>query len=213
MVYMFKNNYRTDVFSPEELEEIKGSIEKELSEREWVDWDESGMGKVYETPMVRIKKDYLGRLEINNLPLSHELRTKVWRIGQEMWQLNKSYPKNISGITYVEYSPKYGKPVLNIHKDNGDCGLILDYQLDSSIDWPFGVEKEIYHLENNSMLAMYPLEHYHWRPEQDWQDNDYVKLIFFEFYTPDLSAEEDEVKKQDIENFISRIAKEKNNEA
>lgn len=212
MVYMFKNNYRQEVFTHEEVRQIQDSIRNELRTREIVEWDDLDMGGTYSDNLVRIKRKGLGRLEINNLPLPFELRTKIWRLGQEMYQLDKSYPKNVSGITYVEYNPKYGTPVLNIHKDNGDCGLILDYQLDSNIDWKFGVEKELYSLENNSILAMYPLEHYHWRPNIKWKEDDFVKLIFFEFYTPGLQAVEDDVVKLDVQEFIDVFNKENLNE-
>lgn len=203
---MFKNNYKTNVFSPEEIKQIRDSINKELITRSTVEWDDSEMGRTYSENIIRIKRNNLGRLEINNLPLPFELRMKIWRIGQEMYQLDSSSPKNVSGITYVEYNPKYGMPVLNIHKDNGSCGLILDYQLESNISWPFGVEDSVYELEDNSILAMYPLSHYHWRPDLEWKDGDFVKLLFFEFFTPDLEKIEDEKRKEEVVNFINSIS-------
>jgi hypothetical protein len=203
---MFSNNYKTDVFTPEEVKQIQDSINHELMTRETVEWDDSTMGGTHNTDLIRIKKNNLGRLEINNLPLPFELRMKIWRIGQEMYQLDTSYPKNISGITYVEYNPKYGTPVLKVHKDNGTCGLILDYQLDANISWPFGVEDSVYELENNSILAMYPITHYHWRPEIEWNDGDFVKLLFFEFFTPDLTKIEDQARKKEVVEFIDSFS-------
>jgi hypothetical protein len=206
MYYMFKNNYKTEAFTLEEIKQIQESVNNELMNRETVEWDDSTMGGTHEENLVRIKKNNLGRLEINNLPLPFAIRTKAWRMGQEMYQLDRSYPKNISGITYVEYNPKYGVPVLNLHKDNGSCGLILDYQLESNVVWPFGVEDSLYELEDNSVLAMYPITHYHWRPEIKWSDGDFVKLVFFEFFTPDLEKEEDESRKKEVKKFIDSFS-------
>lgn len=203
---MFKNNYKKNAFTQEEIEQIRESINTELRIRETVEWDDSTMGGTHNTDLIRIKKNNLGRLEINNLPLPFELRTKIWRMGQEMYQLDKSYPKNVSGITYVEYNPKYGTPVLNMHKDNGSCGLILDYQLESNVSWIFGVEDSVYELEDNSVLAMYPITHYHWRPDREWKDGDFVKLVFFEFFTPDLEKIEDETRKEETKKFISNFS-------
>ena len=211
--YMFKNNYRTNAFTQEEIKQIRDSINNELNTRETVEWDDSTMGGTHDTDLIRIKRNNLGRLEINNLPLPFELRTKIWRIAQEMYQLESSYPKNVSGITYVEYNPKYGTPVLKIHKDNGSCGLILDYQLESNINWPFGIEEYTYELEDNSLLAMYPITHYHWRPDIEWKDGDFVKLLFFEFFTPGLEKVEDPIKKEEIKNFISSFSLGGKNEA
>jgi hypothetical protein len=156
---------------------------------------------------VRIKRNNLGRLEINDLPLSFNLRTKIWRIAQEMYQLDESFPKSMSGVTYVEYSPKYGNPQLAIHKDNGTCGLILDYQLESNTSWDFGVEDRVYKLEDNSITSMYPVTHYHWRPEKIWNDGEFVKLIFFEFFTPGIEKVEDEAKKDQVLKFIDNFNK------
>jgi hypothetical protein len=129
-----------------------------------------------------------------------------------MYQLDASAPANISGITYVEYNPKYGIPSLNVHKDNGSCGLILDYQLESNISWPFGVEESVYTLKDNSILAMYPLSHYHWRPDIEWSDGDFVRLIFFEFFTPGLNKEEDLERYQNVCKFAKNFLKGATNE-
>lgn len=199
-MYMINNKLK-DVFTKNERAEIYSSINKELSSRETVEWDDASMGGTHKENLIRIKRKGLGRLEINNLPLPNTIIQKIFRISQQIYQLDVSYPKNISGITYVEYNPKYGEPVLNVHKDNGTCGLILDYQLESNTSWEFGVEKTLYTLEDNELIAMYPITHYHWRPKKVWNEGEYIKLIFFEFFTPKLEKVEDENLKNEIINF------------
>jgi hypothetical protein len=209
---MFINNYREDVFTAEEIKEIKDSISNELGSRTHVEWSDALMGNTHTENLVRIKRDFLGRIEINNLPLSDSLMKKILKLGTDMYQLDASAPANISGITYVEYNPKYGIPSLNVHKDNGSCGLILDYQLESNISWPFGVEESVYTLKDNSILAMYPLSHYHWRPDIEWSDGDFVRLIFFEFFTPGLNKEEDLERYQNVCKFAKNFLKGATNE-
>ena len=215
MVYnknMKSNNYKENVFTAEEIQSLEDSISNELKNRKHVEWSDSLMGNTHTEDLVRIKRDFLGRIEINNLPVSDLIKEKVFQLAKDMYQLDQSFPENISGITYVEYNPKYGKPSLNVHKDNGSCGLILDYQLDSNTSWPFGVEESTYNLKNNSILAMYPLEHYHWRPDIEWKDEDFVRLIFFEFFTPGLTRLEDLEKYNAVCNFANNFSKEYKNE-
>jgi hypothetical protein len=209
---MKSNNYKENVFTAEEIQSLEDSISDELKNRKHVEWSDSLMGNTHTEDLVRIKRDFLGRIEINNLPVSDLIKEKIFKLAKDMYQLDQSFPENISGITYVEYNPKYGKPSLNVHKDNGSCGLILDYQLDSNTSWPFGVEESTYNLKNNSILAMYPLEHYHWRPDIEWKDEDFVRLIFFEFFTPGLTRLEDLEKYNAVCNFANNFSKEYKNE-
>lgn len=196
-----KNNYKENVFTLEEIQDIEKTISNELSSRKHVEWSDATMGNTHTENLVRIKRDFLGRIEINNLPLPDSIIQKVLKIANEMYQLDTSHPNNISGITYVEYNKKYGQPCLNVHKDNGSCGFILDYQLSSNISWPFGVEDSTYVLSDNSIIAMYPITHYHWRPNVEWNDGDFVRLIFFEFFTPGLIKTEDQDKYQKTLEF------------
>lgn len=215
MVYnkhMFLNNYKKNVFTLEEIQEIENSISNELKTRQHIEWSDSLMGNTHTENLVRIKRDFLGRIEINNLPVSDAIINKVLGLAKNMFQLEKSYPENISGITYVEYNPKYGTPVLNVHKDNGSCGFILDYQLSSNISWPLGVEESTYVLSDNSILAMYPTTHYHWRPSIEWSEGNFVRLIFFEFFTPGLEKIEDLIKYEKTLKFSAEFRQERKNE-
>lgn len=215
MVYnknMANNSYKENVFTQDEIKDIETSISNELKNREHVEWSDALMGNTHTENLVRIKRDFLGRIEINNLPMPDSVIEKVLNLAKEMYQLETSHPENISGITYVEYNPKYGTPSLNVHKDNGSCGFILDYQLASNISWPFGVEESTYVLSDNSILAMYPTTHYHWRPSIKWSDGNFVRLIFFEFFTPGLTKVEDPVKYQSALSFANNFVQEDKDE-
>ena len=45
------------------------------------------------------------------------------------------------------------------------------------------------------------------------KDGDFVKLLFFEFFTPGLEKVEDPIKKEEIKNFISSFSLGGKNEA
>lgn len=87
----------------------------------------------------------------------------------------------LSSITYVEYNNKYGTPNLPPHFDGDTNDLIFNFQLESNTSWNLGLDLEVYELEDNSALLFNPNELIHWRPIKEFQDNEYVKMIFFRF--------------------------------
>lgn len=194
------NIKKENVFTNEEILLIKNIIDKELQTRPYVNWDDNSMGRVSKEKIIKIKKNALGRLEVGGLTMPKKIVNKVFSIAQELFHVKEYNITMLSDITYVEYNKKYseGNPVLNVHKDYGQCGLILDYQLDSNTSWDIGIEKDIYSINNNEIIALHPLTYYHWRPFKHWQDNEYVKLIFFEFHVPNMPREEDLSRKDDL---------------
>jgi hypothetical protein len=96
-----------------------------------------------------------------------------------------------SGISFVSYSSKYGNPDLTAHVDGGSCVLILDYQLESTTNWPIGIGKDAYKLSDNSLIAFKALEQYHWRTKKKFLEDEYVNLIFFEYMDPSAKPVED----------------------
>jgi hypothetical protein len=84
-------------------------------------------------------------------------------------------------VTYVKYSNQYGQPNLPPHFDGDTNELIIDYQLSSNTSWDLGVNKEVYSLTDNSAIAFNPNLNIHWRPIKQFEDGEYVDLIFFRF--------------------------------
>ena len=166
-----------NIFNQDEIDEIYKTINLKLSSTPKVIWDNENYTASKE--YIRIVPNFLGRLNIDYLELSDKIKKKVidllYKNTGQTFELDQ-----INSITYVEYNLKYGKPMLNVHKDNSGCDLIVDYQLDSNIEWAIGIEETVYDIENNSALTFNPSEKYHWRPSRLFKENDFVKMIFFE---------------------------------
>lgn len=126
---------------------------------------------------IKIDDPELGRVRLNlgnNLPNN---------ITNKLNNYAKEQNKNLifSGCYYVEYNKKYGTPSLAIHTDTTTHTFTLDYQLDSNIDWGIYVEGTEYHLNNNDALTINVVDQAHWRPQRTFNNNEYVKMIFFHF--------------------------------
>lgn len=100
--------------------------------------------------------------------------------------IEKHFGDNLSlnGITYSEYSGKYGVPNLPRHQDPNypDGALTFDYLLDSNVYWPVCIEDGCYTLSNNDAIIFDPRNSWHQRPEMTFSDGDYVKIVFFYFW-------------------------------
>lgn len=215
-----RNNQIDNVFTPEEIQEIKAVIEQELATREVVEWDDAIDGKWHESKIIRIKRNNLGRLDINDLPLPSYIIDKVTKIARDNCQIDVHIERLIS-VTYAEYSLKYGQPKLEVHKDrnpakgteeeiSGGAGVVLTYQLESNVSWQVGSNKELYTIPDNGIFMLYPWQDYHWRTIREWKENDFVKVLFFEMLTPDVPPiVEDNSLLEEIRNFRKDLGENK----
>lgn len=120
----------------------------------------------------------LGRLKIQLNNLSPKIEQKIRDIAIDLFGKTYSSPST----TYVEYSNKYGQPNLPAHFDSDNNDLVFDYQLKSNTNWDFGVGTNIYPLIDNSCIIFNANEHIHWRPNKEFKDGEYVKMIFFRLH-------------------------------
>jgi hypothetical protein len=215
-----RNNQIDNVFTPEEIQEIKAVIEQELATREVVEWDDAVDGNWHESSIIRIKRNNLGRLDINDLPLPSYIIDKVTKIARDNCQIDVDIERLIS-VTYAEYSLKYGQPKLEVHKDRNPAkgteeempdgaGVVLTYQLESNVSWQVGSNKELYTIPDNGIFMLYPWQDYHWRTIREWKEDDFVKILFFEMLTPNvLPAVEDTKLLEEIRNFRRNLGENK----
>lgn len=120
----------------------------------------------------------LGRLlfpALKEIPMS--IKEKLFYIAESFSFKGLS----LAGANAVEYSNKYGKPNLPVHYDHDSNDLIINFQLSSNTNWGVGVDLNIYELEDNSALIFNANKYTHWRPHKTFQDNEFVKMIFFRF--------------------------------
>lgn len=82
---------------------------------------------------------------------------------------------------FVTYDAKYGQPNLPPHFDGDQNSLIVDYQYKSNTTWGFGVDKEVFEMEDNEAIIFNPNEYPHWRTRKTFQDGEFVTMIFFRF--------------------------------
>jgi len=214
MVYniTMRNNQIDNVFTPDEIKDIKAVIEQELATREIVEWDDVADGNWHESNIIRIKRNNLGRLDINDLPVPSYIIDKVIKIARDNCQIDLEI-KTLIGVTYAEYNLKYGQPKLEVHKDRdpvkpgaqanaGGAGVVLTYQLESNVSWQVGSNKELYTIPDNGIFMLYPWQDYHWRTIRKWKEDDFVKVLFFEMLTPNTPPVVEDIELlEEIRNF------------
>ena len=85
-------------------------------------------------------------------------------------------------ISYVVYSKDYGFPQLVPHYDRpSKVCFLLDYQIDSNVEWDLVVDGEKYKMSDNDMLNMNVTSQVHWRDPKVFSEGEYLKVIFFSF--------------------------------
>lgn len=128
----------------------------------------------------------LGRLHNEEVILPRSLQDKLTDLVNDHLQLSASNRLSLKvNPISVEYRAEYGNPHLPPHFDRDDTDYILDYQLDSNTQWPLGVDRNVYPLENNSAVGFNPNGNIHWRPLKTFQPGEYVRMIFFRFHNHD----------------------------
>jgi hypothetical protein len=85
-------------------------------------------------------------------------------------------------ISYVVYKKDYGFSQLVPHYDRpSKVCFLLDYQIESNIDWGIVVDGEKYSMSDNDMLTMNVTSQVHWRDPKVFSEGEYLKVIFFSF--------------------------------
>jgi hypothetical protein len=117
---------------------------------------------------------------------------------QLMWQQEHNIDENVTkriaeltgkpyqlyGFNVCEYTAEAGKPNLPPHFDGDQTDLIMTYQLSSNRTWGVGVDLNVYELEDNDGVIFHPNESIHWRPHTEFNDGEFVRLVFFRFRLP-----------------------------
>lgn len=129
-------------------------------------------------------KDIMSRINIYELKINESIKNKIFNTALRLYEGGKTLDKDSIVVNYCRYSPEYSKttfPRLGAHKDGGDFTFILDYQLDSNINWDIIIEDKAFSLKNNDLLNFYPTLQEHSRPNINWNDDSFLEMLFFEF--------------------------------
>lgn len=174
--YIVKN-----LLSNEQVSLLKSYIEKEKNSRDTLHI--SNPGYVDGQDQKTVIQEFMGRLDIENLNLSKRIMKPIQKIADDLDGKGYHFIKS-QGIMAVEYSGKYGRPVLRSHKDGGDSSLMINYQLESNTNWDICIDDEIYTLEDNDALVMDPVRQLHSRVDKNFTEDEFVNMVFFRFGAP-----------------------------
>jgi hypothetical protein len=122
----------------------------------------------------------LGRICIGDIKnsLSQQMQDKLYKIVDGITDA----PLVMDHALYVEYNAKYGQPNLPPHFDGDTNDLIINIQLSANTRWDLGLNLETHNLEDNSAMVFNGNTEVHWRPHNEFQDGEYVKMLFVRFY-------------------------------
>ena len=149
-----------NVFTQEQLSELKNTV--------------------YGCKDTEIQEE-LGRINISNFKISDSMKDRLLSIvGDDL---------SLTWLLAVTYDKKYGEPELPPHFDGDSTDIIVDFQLEANTRWDLAANTTVYQLEDNSALVMHPNKVIHWRPHKEFQDGEYVTMVFFRFQ--DLSNMQD----------------------
>lgn len=168
-VHQFKN-----IFSEEDLKYLNNSIDSiviPMIDGEYTD-NKNNQG-------IGLNKE-LGRVQYGGLRDIDSINNKIIKLVNELSPI----PLTMAHVMSVEYSGKYGQPVLPPHFDHDTNDLVVDFQLSANTSWGLGVDKKVYDMLDNSAVIFNANEHIHWRPHKNFKDEEYVRMIFWRFFDP-----------------------------
>jgi hypothetical protein len=162
--FIFHNQIYKDIFTKEELDSIYSVID------------------INQTKNTEIVDLYSQKAWFVNLPDS--IKNKVSTLA------NKIYGNNVKleEICFARYSKEYGKfPVLTPHYDNTfkESRVTLDVQLKSNIDWPIIIQDKSFTLKDNQAITFSGTNQIHWREYQEFNDSDFIEMLFCHFSLED----------------------------
>jgi hypothetical protein len=164
-----------NVFSDDEIKEIEDVILNNIDSRELVIWNDLNPRKDVSN-ISKLHSD-MGRLLLQDITFSKNIKDKLSAVLNDQG-INKKYLT----AAYCEYSGKYGRPILSMHRDKGLKETIcLDYKLDSNTKWDLVIEGKSYDISKNSAIVFETVGQEHGRPTKQFSTEEYVKVIFFYF--------------------------------
>ena len=92
-----------------------------------------------------------------------------------------------AGAVCAKYTSEAGKPDLPPHFDGDSTDMIATIQLESNRTWGVGVDLEVYEIEDGDVVLFHPNESIHWRPHVNFQDGEYVLVMFMRFRLPETT--------------------------
>lgn len=136
-----------------------------------------------------------------NIDLPEDVQNIFDEIAKDFWNFDEKHINHYiktTAIIYKTNNPMGAYSALHPHADTSTCGIILDYQLASNIDWPLGVDDNLFYLEDNDLLYLHANIDWHWRPKKYFRPSDYQIQLLVQYETGTLYQEKPELL--DIQN-------------
>jgi len=118
----------------------------------------------------------------------------IWKIDNTfqstvLHKVNEATGKDYiyAGAVCARYTADAGDPNLPPHFDGDSTDMIATLQVESNKTWGVGVDLEVYELEDSDAVLFHPNESIHWRPHADFQDGEYVLVMFMRFRLPEMT--------------------------
>ena len=156
---------------------------------------------------VAVSKRWPGR-EVKPLPSLNLLPEGITKNLTDIAILHYGKPLEIYAVAFGRYSKEFGTPKLGPHMDEVPSQFTLDYQLDGNISWSLNVEGKEYVLENNDALVFEGENVLHWRPKRDFNDGEFLDLMWFQFREDNHWSHKHELR-PDYSDFKKRLSKKK----
>jgi len=156
---------------------------------------------------VAVSKRWPGR-EVKPLPNLDLLPEGIVETLTDIAISHYKKPLKIYAVAFGRYSKEFGIPKLGPHMDEVPSQFTLDYQLDGNISWPLNIEGKEYVLENNDALVFEGENVLHWRPKREFNDGEFLDLMWFQFREDDHWSYKHELR-PDYSDFKKRLSKKK----
>lgn len=157
---LLQNNIYKNIFTEDEIKSIYEIIDLNQTEN---------------TTVVSI---YAQKAWFADIP--QKIKDKMNKIARKIYQQNV----NLEEISFARYSKEYGDfPNLTPHYDNAflEQRVTIDVQLRSNMEWPLVVSNKEFILKDNEALTFSGTHQIHWRKHQEFNDKDFIEMLFCHF--------------------------------
>jgi hypothetical protein len=120
--------------------------------------------------------------QVSDFWMSETIKNKIINTCEQIFEVSGLKLKAYQFARYEKFFRKDGvlsNPLLFKHVDDfPEKRFTFDLQLRSNTDWSIFVEGKEFTLKDNEALTFYGTLQEHWRPEKDFQDGEYIDMLF-----------------------------------
>jgi hypothetical protein len=134
--------------------------------------------------------------KISNFRMPQSALDKIVKISEEISGVNGLVLEAYQFSRYEKFVKPDGvvsMPKLIPHYDSfPEPRFTFDYQIKSNTSWPLVVEDKELTLEDNQALTFSGTHQIHWRTEKDFQDGEFIDMIFCHLSLPNSEPNSNE---------------------